>query len=119
MASGYPRRSPSPSTTIRASSPGTTIRAPSPSTKRTPSPSTSRRSASPLARLMAGTRLKRSVKQPVSYAEPPLNSKLRKGHVYFPRSAAETKRSDEGRELTRTRQGTEEILKDLSNPVRS
>jgi len=41
-------------------------------------------------RISAVKGLRRSVKQPVSYAEPPLNTKLRQGDVYFPKVEGES-----------------------------
>lgn len=43
-------------------------------------------SESVTSRFIAAGKSRRRVKQPVSYAEPSLNSKLRRGDVYFPKS---------------------------------
>lgn len=75
---------------------------------------------------------RRSVKQPVSYAEPPLNTKVRRGDVFFPRTENEDNSttpvvspgsSDDSDRRARTRSGAspDEVLKDLagSTTVRS
>ena len=36
--------------------------------------------------VLGPTKTRRSVKQPISYAEPALNTKIRQGHSYFPKS---------------------------------
>ena len=81
---------------------------------------------------LAALKQRRSVKQPVSYAEPSLNTKVRRGDVYFPKTGDEgddnsavvsPSNSDDlsgsrGRS-SRSRSGAspDEVLKDLAGPA--
>jgi hypothetical protein len=81
------------------------------------------------SRYNAALKQRRAVKQPVSYAEPPLNTKVRRGDVYFPKEennlattpmVSPTGSSDDsGRRASRTQPGASpnEVLKDLSGPA--
>eukprot|EP00978_Attheya_sp_CCMP212_P010369 scaffold25095_cov51-Attheya_sp.AAC.8 len=74
--------------------------------------------------LQSGPGSKRRVKQPVSYAEPSLNSKLRRGDVYFPKvdvSRESTGTNDQGDPSPQNElrsKSSEEVLKDLATPMR-
>ena len=74
------------------------------------------------------TRKLRNVKQPVSYAEPTLNSKLRRGDVLFPKVESAKKHPQSGTADANNRIGSngsspvngknpEEVLKDLEIPI--
>lgn len=96
------------------------------------SPTNSASSSSSSSRY-AALKQRRSVKQPISYAEPPLNSKMRRGDEYFPRrtgsqnedNAVSPDSSPEDlsgtRRASRNRAGAspDEVLKDLGAAVRS
>jgi hypothetical protein len=78
-------------------------------------------SSSAAARYMDSIKARRAVKQPVSYAEPSLNSKLRRGDVYFPKTTPESSHEPSGgrHEDRSTSKEADEMLKDLAGPVRS
>jgi hypothetical protein len=76
-------------------------------------------SSAAAARYMDSIKARRSVKQPVSYAEPSLNSKLRRGDVYFPKTTPESSREASGHRHEETGKEADEMLKDLAGPVRS
>jgi hypothetical protein len=81
------------------------------------------------SRYNAALKQRRSVKQPVSYAEPPLNTKVRRGDVYFPKEEDNLTKTpvvsptgssdDSGHRASGTRSGAspDEVLKDLSGPA--
>lgn len=58
-----------------------------------PPPEINGRPGGMVARLSA-LKKRRSVKQPVSYAEPALNTKIRQGHSYFPKSSTSADAAD-------------------------
>ena len=55
---------------------------------------------------------RRNVRHPVSYAEPALNSKLRRGHEFFPKKEVAIESKNEESKQT---DGYEDILKDLAS----
>ena len=65
------------------------------------------------SRFATVSKLRRSVQQPISYAEPTLNTKLRRGDIYFEKEQQDT-------HVVSPPQETDSVLKDLTSaPVRT